>query len=199
VLVDGGRAFVEKRSLQNAADAASLAAAAQMNTNGACGGNDAMPGTCRYRVRTTADQYLAYNGVTIAGGIQTCNGVNDTNCFQTPYNGDNGLVLIKLTRTVSTFIGGPVGVGSIDISARAASRATAVTAASTTLGQTYADQTVYLTNTNPVTNNGTTNYSTNTTPSTIAGTTRAGSTVVSTVIDRQRRERRGGVHTQQRL
>ncbi|MDP9262355.1 MAG: pilus assembly protein, partial [Actinomycetota bacterium] len=54
VVVDGAHAFVEKRSLQNAVDAASLAGAGKLPTDGTpCGGDDQVPGTCLYDVRTT--------------------------------------------------------------------------------------------------------------------------------------------------
>jgi len=165
VLVDGGHAFVEKRSLQNAADAASLAAAAQLTPGMAC------TGVCLVNVKNTAEQYLVYNGVNLTLHFCDVSAVPaDTNCYLTPYNGDNGLVQIRLSRSIDTFFGGAVGVGSIDISARAASRATAVTAATTIPGTTQSDQTVYNTDTSTNIDNGTTSYSTTTTASTTAGT-----------------------------
>jgi Flp pilus assembly protein TadG len=179
VVVDGGHAFVEKRSLQNAVDAAALAAAGKLPTNGS-----ACTGACLVSVETTAEQYLAYNGAMVTLNYSpTCATdtlVADTGCYQTPYKGDSGLVLIKLIRTFSTFFGGAVGVPRIDVSARAASKATPVTGATTYPGLTTPGTTQYFTNTSVSINNGTTSYVTSTTASTNVGTTTPATTVYST-------------------
>src|SRR5262245_9490545 len=93
--VDGGKLLVERRSIQNAADAAALAAAQELPSSGACAGPDTTPGTCLYRVMTAADHYsFAVNKGPHVD--HACVGGSDKNCYTTPYNGSNQLVEVKL-------------------------------------------------------------------------------------------------------
>jgi hypothetical protein len=87
LVVDGSRVFIVKRSMQNAADAAALAAARDLNdTDTACAGDElADPTSCLYKVRATVQQYATENGWT-GPSIRSCNDDNArTNCYQTPY------------------------------------------------------------------------------------------------------------------
>jgi hypothetical protein len=110
LVVDGSRVFVVKRSTQNAADASALAAARELKDDGSpCNGDDQVgppSATCAYNVRTTVETYAANNGWS-GPAIVACS-VRPTNCYQTPYNG-NQKVLVRLTAPDNTtFFGGVV-------------------------------------------------------------------------------------------
>ena len=184
-VVDASHAFVDYRHLQNAADAASLAAAQDIK-NGACL-------TCS----GTATSYTSLNGFgTPSGGLLSCTSSStpypsdpgfdeSTTCYQSPYVDTGGTshsdeVLVKLRNCTSTFFGGIVGVPSICESARSVARATALTQTTVYAGTTVAGTTLYSTVTNSTVINGTTNYFTTTSSSTIPGTTVAASTLYAT-------------------
>ncbi len=78
VVVDATNLFVNKRSVQNAADAAALAAARDLSTS-ACGS------PCRVQVTKYARLNDAWSGV---GDMPACASASDTNCVQNPYAGD---------------------------------------------------------------------------------------------------------------
>jgi hypothetical protein len=131
VVIDGGHAFFEKKRAQNAVDAASLAAAGQLPTGAACSGPDTQGppnATCLYKVRTTAEQYLGYNGYPMT--LHACADSTDTNCYLYPYG--NNLVQVRVSRTFSTFFGGVIGIPTLNVSASAAAGATAQTTVTTT-------------------------------------------------------------------
>jgi hypothetical protein len=136
-VVDAAHAFVDQKHLQNAADAAALAAAQEV-AGGACP-------SCG----TTATQYTKYNGfdlTSVGGTLAQCpvdgqgvadtpsgNGANAENCYQYPYvdvdaNGNphtnSDEVLVRLENCTGTFFGGFVGVSSICESVRSVARAT---------------------------------------------------------------------------
>src|SRR4029079_1910455 len=96
--VDGSHLFVEKRHTQNAADAAALAAAAELPTNGSsCTGvyDDATPPlSCAYRVSQAAKTYSADNGGPDSP-FPPCGGSVTSDCYLTPYKGSNSKVQVR--------------------------------------------------------------------------------------------------------
>src|SRR5215208_4007363 len=97
LVIDGSRLFVQKRSMQNAADAATVAAVRELNDDGtACTGPASDTTTCLYRVKTIAEQYARDNGW--EGTLHACDPSDaaDTNCYLTPYKSDNGKLLVRL-------------------------------------------------------------------------------------------------------
>jgi hypothetical protein len=90
-VIDGGNLFVQRQSVRNAADAAVLAAGVKLNADGsACTGPDTTSRTCAYKVRSAAEDYSSRNGG--PGSILFCADSAATNCYVTPYKGDNGRV-----------------------------------------------------------------------------------------------------------
>src|SRR6266487_3251626 len=62
LVTDGSNLFANKRSVQNAADASALAAVRELNPDlSLCTGPASTPGTCLYRVETTASDYSKRN------------------------------------------------------------------------------------------------------------------------------------------
>jgi Flp pilus assembly protein TadG len=117
LVVDGSNLMVHRRAIQNAADAAVLAAAQDLN-KADC---DA---TC---VGQNAGHYSEVNGG--PSTVHHCSGATDTNCYAWPYKGDAHLIEVRLKEAVSTVITSAVGLGSVfNVSARAVSRATPLTA-----------------------------------------------------------------------
>jgi hypothetical protein len=150
VVIDGAHAFVVKRSMQNAVDAASLAAASSLPTDGS-----ACSAACMTSVQSTADTYLGYNGFS-GVVLHACASASDTDCFQTPYKGSNSYVQVRFHRAVATFFGGAIGVPSLSISASAAATAAPVTSTTvingtTITGTTVAGTTVFTTSTSTTT------------------------------------------------
>ena len=173
IVVDASHAFVEKHSLQNAVDAASLAAASGLAADGSltCNSQTMSDATACANVETLAEQYLALNGYP---GIilQPCDPSGPVSpCYMTPYKGKT-LVYIKLTQNVPTFFGGIIGVPTIGIGASAAASAHASTSTSISTGATTDPSTIYTTISGttvpPSVSNGTTRADV-----IIAGTTRA--------------------------
>ena len=193
LVVDGGHAFVVKRSLQNAVDAASLAAATVLPLGGGltCENGNSSDLRCggASGVEKTAEQYLASNGftaITLVPCIRQTSPREDglipagaAGCYMTPYNGLPE-VLIVVGHQVSTFFGGAIGIPNINVSARAAAIATPVTSTTFISGTTVNGTTINGTTINGTTNPGTTIQGTTIQGTTIAGTTNAGSTVYST-------------------
>jgi hypothetical protein len=121
LVIDGAHAFGEKRRVQNAADAAALAAA--QSISGSIG--DSCPGSAGSidTVKRAAECYSAANGG--PQSLSTCTGADSTNCFTWPYKGDPMSVEVRVT----TSIHGLFGVFGLDgifdkISARAVANAT---------------------------------------------------------------------------
>jgi hypothetical protein len=104
LVVDGSKLFVGKRQLQNAADAAVLAAARELNdTDTPC------TGTCEINVRSVASEYSVDNGGPPID--HACANDLDANCYKTPYGTTgtpNRSVQVRLQTDVSTFFGGVV-------------------------------------------------------------------------------------------
>jgi Flp pilus assembly protein TadG len=107
LVVDGTNLLVHRRQLQTAADAASLAAAQQIN--GTLNDNN-----CAVHVtdvQTAAECYSGNNGG--PSNLHACNDPNpanptDTNCFTWPYKGNSSLVEVRLSESVGGFITGAV-------------------------------------------------------------------------------------------
>jgi hypothetical protein len=141
VVVDGSLGFVGKRQMQNAADAAALAAARDLK--------DAL-GTCdvpcmdavRLKVKATVESYSAKNGgpALLNGGsgadTAQCAQPSDTNCYTWPYPSDDGgpgtrgKVEVRLRTTVGTFFTKifSIGAGFLKPKARAVAAAAGITA-----------------------------------------------------------------------
>src|SRR5262245_4078664 len=96
VVVDGSTLMIRHRALQNAADAAALAAAQELPTSGTC------TLICRRNVRATIENYATKNrgpatldGGTYPGDSSRCQAASDTNCYTTPYKGSNQLLEVR--------------------------------------------------------------------------------------------------------
>src|SRR5690349_10610974 len=87
LVIDGSTLMAKRRGMQNAADASSLAAAQELVPGAACTGPDTLPATCLGRVKAKASTYSTVNGGPPVG--HACAGASDTNCYTTPYNGNN--------------------------------------------------------------------------------------------------------------
>jgi hypothetical protein len=112
LVIDGANLFTQRRSVQNAADAAALAAGAKLNPDlSACAGPDTDSTTCAYGVRTTAQEYSDRNGG--QSSLHACVDGSDTNCYLTPYKTDNGRVQVRLKKSVSGFFTGAVGLSNL--------------------------------------------------------------------------------------
>jgi Flp pilus assembly protein TadG len=110
VVVDGSQGYAKKRQMQNASDAAALAAAADLQPA-------LDPATCdaaclsgvRVNVKATVESYSAQNGgpdhLTGGSGADAaqCAQPSDTNCYTWPYHGSDGKVEVRLQTTVSNF------------------------------------------------------------------------------------------------
>src|SRR6266536_1601190 len=94
LVVDGTNLFVNKRSVQNAADAAALAAGWELSTS-ACGAPCGVD----------AGKYAGFNeanpdpvnGAKASTPLPACASASATNCFQNPYKGDPTKVEVRLT------------------------------------------------------------------------------------------------------
>jgi Flp pilus assembly protein TadG len=129
LVVDGSSLMVHRRTLQVAADAAALAVAQSLSDPSAD-----LPGL--------ASDYSQKNGG--PGGIQSCNDdPSKTNCYQTPYNGNAGLVEVRLTSHFTGFFASAIGLSNLfGVSARAVASATPVTGTTTTPGTPPSTQTI---------------------------------------------------------
>jgi len=109
VVADVGNLFVQKRSLQQAADAAALAASQRLP-------GVACDSTCQSNVATLAGNYSNENLGGSTGALLPCTVSVTTNCYLIL---GNDRVEVRLTRTVSTFFGGLIGRSSYVVAARA--------------------------------------------------------------------------------
>lgn len=118
LVVDGTNVFVQKQSVQNAADAAALAAAQDLTTS-ACA-------TCG----ATAGKYLGLNGANYdqpdpssQAALRPCDPSAvppiTMNCYTNPYKNDFTKVKVTLQKDVPTFFGGFLGLGAVAESASA--------------------------------------------------------------------------------
>src|SRR4051812_18852313 len=99
IVVDGSRGYVKKREMQNAADAAALAAARDLK--------DAL-GTCDAACMSAVDGLVATTASTYSGdnggpdALVKCDAAHLTNCYTWPYNGSNAKVEVRLRSDVET-------------------------------------------------------------------------------------------------
>jgi Putative Flp pilus-assembly TadE/G-like len=153
LVVDGSTLMAQRRSIQNAADAAALAASQELPAGGPCAGasTDPYPSSCQSRVLWTANHYSH----DVNGGpaiTHPCVGVNDVNCYTNPYKGSDQLVEVRLRESVVGFFTAAAHIaGPFDVSARAVGSAapivtghgsTASTSISTRIGTTNPGTTI---------------------------------------------------------
>jgi Flp pilus assembly protein TadG len=116
LVADGSNLFTNKRSVQNAADAAVFAVAQDLPADGsAC-----TSAPCLATFQSDADAYsrLKNSGPAVT---HACADSTDTNCYVTPIPGKgNSSAQIRLRKSVTTFIAGFVGLSSSSVSAKAA-------------------------------------------------------------------------------
>src|SRR5215217_6909557 len=120
VVIDGTNLMVNKRQLQNAADAAVLAAAQELPTGGTpCPGPDTDPTTCLGRMRRQAEGYSLANGG--PSSLPACADSTSRNCYVSPYKGSTGSVEIRVRGSVSGFFTNLIGIfgSGFNVSARA--------------------------------------------------------------------------------
>jgi hypothetical protein len=136
IVLDGGNLFQNRQSLQNASDAAAIAAALEV-AKGTC--TPATTGPCA----TYAGLYAGMNDANPSGNaLPTCASLNEQvsdtkppstapGCYVYPYTppgaSSNDYVEVWLTRKISNFFGGILGVGVSTESARAVGAITAGT------------------------------------------------------------------------
>ena len=147
LVIDGSTLMAQRRMIQNAADAASLAGAQELPATGPCSSTGPPP-TCQDRLRAVIEGYSAKNGGpspldggSTPGHAWLCALPSDTNCYTNPYSGSgtpsDQLVEVRLSKTVPTFFTGAIGLGSLfTVRARAVTSANPLTATTTTPGTT---------------------------------------------------------------
>src|SRR5579863_10520859 len=115
--IDGARVVVEQRHMQNAVDAAALAAARDLPLSGDCA---SAPG-CPQAVSTDATAYSSANGGPDVP-LVPCASPADTDCYVTPYRHNPQLIQVRLTETPKTFLLGELGLaGPVSVSSAATS------------------------------------------------------------------------------
>jgi Putative Flp pilus-assembly TadE/G-like len=125
LVLDGANLLVNKRAIQNAADAAALATAQDLKSPG-CG--DAC-------LAAEAGHYSGRNGG--SSSLHKCGSSTDVNCYTWPYKGDAGLVEVRLSKSVPTFFAKAVGIkGTWSVAARAVGSVNHLESTSTTPGTT---------------------------------------------------------------
>jgi len=114
VVVDGSNLFVQKRSSQNGADAAALAASKDLDPYG-------MPctGTCLTTVQNDALDYVKKNTPSLVTHL--CANSSDANCVDvtTPYAGRNEKLKITVREKPRATFGKAVGLSSFNVTASA--------------------------------------------------------------------------------
>jgi Putative Flp pilus-assembly TadE/G-like len=145
LVIDGSMLLVKKRSLQNAADAAALAAAQDWPLGGPC------VGACLASLQTSANNYSDKNG---GPSLHPCNDPDpahptDTNCFAAPYvdksgTAHDGQVEVRLTVSTPTLFTKAVGLKSLfDVSARAVAGSNPILGQSAVPGTTVDGSTIF--------------------------------------------------------
>jgi len=119
---------VQRRAVQNTADAAALAAAQDLSPalSASCASDPACLATVRTSAVNDAAAYSAKNGG--PSTLTQCGAASDANCYTWPYKNDNGRIEVRVKKTASTSLAASVGLGSLhDASARAVGSAHAIT------------------------------------------------------------------------
>jgi Flp pilus assembly protein TadG len=138
LVIDGSMLLVKKRALQNAADAAALAAAQDWPLGGSCVGG------CLTTLQSRADTYSNKNG---GPALHPCNDPDptnptDSNCVAAPYVDKNGVshpgeVEVRLTSSQATLFTKAIGLGSaFGVSARSVAGSNPILGSSTIPGTT---------------------------------------------------------------
>jgi type II secretory pathway pseudopilin PulG len=120
LVLDASNLMVQRSSIQNAADAAVLAAAQDLSGgfDSGCTSDPLCVAALRVTTANNAAAYSAKNSGPSALG--QCVTAADTNCYSWPYKSDNGRVEVRLRKSVATSIASAVGMGShFYVSARA--------------------------------------------------------------------------------
>jgi len=135
--VDTSSLFVQKRAVQNAADAAALAAGAALGpaSDPACQASQVCRDGVEANAVAAANDYISRN-MAGAPALSECQLASDTNCYSWPYNSDYGRIEIRLGKSVGGFLASAAGLKQrFDVSARAVARAkpTVVTSPGTPL------------------------------------------------------------------
>jgi Putative Flp pilus-assembly TadE/G-like len=144
LVVDGSMVLVKKRALQNAADAAALAAAQDWPLGGPC------VGACLATLQTSANNYSDKNG---GPSLHPCNDPDpthptDTNCFAAPYvdksgTAHDGQVEVRLTVSTPTLFTKAIGLKSLfDVSARSVAGSNPILGSTTLPGTTVQGTTI---------------------------------------------------------
>ncbi|MFL6007778.1 MAG: pilus assembly protein TadG-related protein [Gaiellaceae bacterium] len=131
LVVNQARLLVMHRALQNAADAAALAAAQDVSTTFSAGCDATCLGSVRTSASSTAAAYSARNGG--PSGLGACQAASDTNCYTWPYKSDSERIEVRLTQSVPTMFAKIAAFKDIvDVSARAVAATHPVTTTKTT-------------------------------------------------------------------
>jgi hypothetical protein len=139
VVIDGTRLFVAHQQVQNAADAASLAAGRDLPA----GGCSSTAGTCPGTVQSTASQYSQFNGGPPIN--HACANASDSNCWLTPVPiRDNSgvvhnenIVQVRITENRNGYFANAIGAGNLfHVKAVAAATPGSFTVINTTPGTT---------------------------------------------------------------
>jgi hypothetical protein len=127
LILDGSNLFVQKRSVQNAVDAAAFAAAKDLPPS-----LSGCAGACLTTLGSDAQSYSGRNnGPTPLHACDDSSGP-DTNCYLTPYKSDNGRVQVRLRKPISGFFTRAVGLwGATDVSGSAVAGLSPASAAGT--------------------------------------------------------------------
>ena len=147
LVIDGSMLLVKKRALQNAADAAALAAAQDWPLGGGCSGS------CLATLQLRANDYSNKNG---GPNLHPCNDPDptkptDSNCVAAPYVDKSGVthpgeVEVRLTAAQPTVFTKAIGLGNaFNVSARSVAGSNPILGASTVPGTTVNGTTVYQT------------------------------------------------------
>jgi hypothetical protein len=136
LVIDGSKLFVQKRSMQNAADASALAAAKELTLGASCNA------ACETAVRNKAQEYSVANKgpatLTNCGGVASA-----TDCYQLSSGDQKVEVRLTSPTSVSNFFGPVLSIFGANIGVfRPSARAAAVKAPVTEQECRYADGTI---------------------------------------------------------
>jgi hypothetical protein len=112
LVIEGSTLMVQRRSVQDAADAAALAASQSLSP---------VDGTCTSACAANVDRYARDNDG--PADLVPCDPAHSTNCYAAPYVDANGVVHdheieVRLTKSIPTLFSGILGIAAHDVSAR---------------------------------------------------------------------------------
>ncbi len=113
LVIEGSTLMVQRRSVQDAADAAALAASQSLS---------AEDGACASECVANVQRYARDNGA--SADLVPCDATNSTNCYAAPYVDAHGVahdheIEVRLTKSIPTLFSGILGIAAHDVSARA--------------------------------------------------------------------------------